>query len=275
MSTKLSEHEKNPALHRILEHTRQRIKLLKACALMYEPMPYVPNSKSIVEAVRSAKRERGFGLIAEVKPASPTASFAQLTPRTAASVAYTMQQAGACAISVLTEPHVFCGSLANLNLVRARVSVPVLRKDFILSPIQLTEAHQDSVLLIASLVDEELPQMVGQCKRLGIEPLVEVRTIKEAEAALDAEAALLGVNNRDLATLSTDISATLSLAPLIKQMDEKVVLISESGISSAEDVRKVVAAGADGVLVGTALMRDISCLYDATHTLVHSVELST
>ncbi|MHC1593415.1 MAG: indole-3-glycerol-phosphate synthase [Methermicoccaceae archaeon] len=274
MSTKLSEHEKNPALHRILEHTRQRIKLLKADAKMYEPMPYVPSSKSIVDGVRSAKRERGFGLIAEVKPASPTASFARITPRTAAELAYTMQQAGACAISVLTEPDVFCGSLANLNLVKARVSVPVLRKDFILSPIQLTEAYQDSVLLIASLVDE-LPQMVEQCQRLGMEPLVEVRTMKEAEAALDAKATLLGVNNRDLATLKTDISATLSLAPAIKQMDEKVVLISESGISSAGDVRKVVAAGADGALVGTTLMRDISCLYDATHTLVHSVEVST
>jgi len=275
MSTELSEreHEKNPPLRRVLEHTRKRIELLRAHALIYEPLPYVFTSRGIVESVRRAKRKMGFGLIAEVKPASPTASFARITPSTAAGLARTMEKAGACAISVLTEPEVFGGSLASLKLVRERVSVPVLRKDFILSPIQLTEGYQDSILLITSLVEDGLSHMVEQCRRLGMEPLVEVRTRGEAEAALNAGAKLLGVNNRDLATLNVDISTTLLLAPLIEEMDKGVVLISESGIHDARDVHRVVEAGANGVLVGTALMRDLPHLYETTHRLVHSMEV--
>ncbi|HIH69673.1 indole-3-glycerol-phosphate synthase [Methermicoccus shengliensis] len=262
----------NPIIRAIVEHTRHRIGVLRAEAMLYEPLPYVLAPRGLVESVRRARRKRGFGLIAEIKPASPAGTLAHITPHEAAHLAHTMQEAGACAISVLTEPEVFCGSLASLKLVRGRVDVPVLRKDFILSALQLTEGYQDGVLLIASLVGGKLPQLVEQCHRLKIEPLVEVRTVDEAGAALDAGARMLGINNRDLATLSVDLSTTLSLAPLIRDMDEDVVLISESGIRSVADVRTVVEAGVDGVLVGTALMQDLPSLYESTHRLVHAME---
>jgi len=263
----------NPIIHVIVEHTRHRIGMLRAEAMLYEPLPYVLAPRGLAESVRRARQKRGFGLIAEIKPASPAGTLAHITPHEAAHVAHTMQEAGACAISVLTEPKVFCGSLASLKLVRARVNLPVLRKDFILSSLQLTEGYQDGVLLIASLLGEKLPQLVEHCHRLGIEPLVEVRSVGEAASALDAGARMVGVNNRDLATLSVDLSTTLSLAPLIRGMDGDVVLISESGIRSAADVRRVVEAGVDGVLVGTALMRDLSSLYESTHRLVHAMEV--
>jgi indole-3-glycerol phosphate synthase len=163
---------------------------------------------------------------------------------------------GAAAISVLTDRRYFGGDFDDLERVRAAVGIPVLCKDFILTPYQIYEARShgaDLVLLIVgALDDEELGALRELTIELGMTPLVEVHDQHELARAIAAGATLIGVNNRDLNDFSVDLLTTEYLAPLIP---DDVVLVSESGISTREDVDRVVRAGARVVLVGEALMR--------------------
>jgi indole-3-glycerol phosphate synthase len=211
-----------------------------------------PAARPFAEVLR---RSTGPALIAEVKRASPSAGTIDdgVDPRALAGV---YVDGGAAAISVLTEPSHFHGSLDDLAEVRAAVDVPVLRKDFVIDPAQILEARAagaDSVLLIAScLGDAELTDLLAAARSLGMEPLLETHSDRDLERALATDAAVIGVNARDLETLAVDVRAALGR---IGRIGRDRVVVLESGIRSAEDVRAAVEAGASAVLVGETLMR--------------------
>lgn len=195
------------------------------------------------------------GLIAEVKRRSPSAG--EIRPDlTAAGVGSVYEHAGANAVSVLTDGGYFGGSLDDLRAVRAAVSLPVLRKDFVISAVQVYEARAagaDAVLLIVRILDDaELGDLVALAGELGMDALVEAHDGDELERALAAGAQVVGINNRDLSTFETDLSVALGLA---SEVPPDRVLVAESGIRSAEDVDRLGAAGVDAVLVGESLMR--------------------
>jgi len=156
----------------------------------------------------------------------------------------------ACAISVLTEPTHFKGSLENAVIAR-KAGLPVLRKDFIFDERQLQEAQADLVLLIASL-GIDLGRFVDLARAHGMEPLVEVHTGPELEEALKTDARIIGINNRNLNTLEVDLETFERLAPRAKEAG--VFLVAESGVHTREDAQRMIEAGADVLLVGTALM---------------------
>lgn len=197
----------------------------------------------------------GVRLLAEVKKASPSRGV--LTPTfDPVGLATTYAQHGAAAISVLTDAKYFQGSLDLLAAVQTAVTVPLLRKDFTLDEYQLWEARaagSDAVLLIASILEPpQLSDLQAAAKGLGLAALVEVHTAGELDLALGSGAALIGINNRDLRSFETHIETTLTLLPLVPP---GIIVVSESGFSRADEVRRVVAAGAHAVLVGEGLVR--------------------
>lgn len=198
---------------------------------------------------------RGFGIVAEIKRASPSAGLIadNFDP---VKIAEQYDAAGADCISVLTDERFFQGHLDYLALVRKHVRRPLLRKDFTLHEVQVYQAAlagADAVLLIvAALDDPTLAHLLNVSREIGIDCLVEAHQPYELERALKAGATFLGINNRDLATFKLDLQTTEDLAPLVP---EQCTVISESGIGTKEDVERVAAAGVDGVLVGEALMR--------------------
>jgi len=161
-----------------------------------------------------------------------------------------MVAGGAAALSVLTEPDHFGGTPEDLRRVREAVDVPILRKDFILREGQLDAVAADVVLLIARFVDD-LPRLVSAARDRGFQVLVETHNRQEVERALDAGADIVGVNNRDLARLAVDLGTFEAVAPAVP---EEVTLIAESGIRDGTDVARMREAGADGLLVGSAIM---------------------
>jgi indole-3-glycerol phosphate synthase len=230
-------------------------------------------NRDFLSAVEDAKAEGRVPVIAEIKPASPGKTFREIPPEMAARLAWEMEEAGAVAISVLTEPGVFRGSLENLNAVRKNVCLPVLRKDFIIDRVQLDEIESDLILLIAGILGKELGDFVELAFEKGFEPLVEVHNRAELALALETTARVIGVNNRNFETLKTDLRSTEEIAPLIREHDldhgTRHLIISESGMSSAEDVRRVIEAGADAVLIGSALMESDS-VFEKTEEFVQS-----
>jgi indole-3-glycerol phosphate synthase len=194
-------------------------------------------------------------IIAEVKRASPSAG-AIAAGLDAAAQARRYAEAGAAAISVLTDGPGFGGSLADLAAVRAAVATPLLRKDFILDRYQLLEARlagADAVLLIvAALAPDALARLLEEAPALGLAALVEVHDEREAETALARGARLVGVNNRDLRTFAVDLATTERVLPLLPA---GVKGVAESGIRTVDDARRLRAAGAPNLLVGEALVR--------------------
>jgi indole-3-glycerol phosphate synthase len=206
------------------------------------------DARSFPAALERVEREGRVPLVAEVKPTSPTTDGEyDLDP---VETAEAMVEGGATALSVLTEPDHFGGTPEDLRRVREAVDVPVLRKDFLLREEQLDTVAADLVLLIARFLDD-LEGMVAAARERGFQPLVEVHTEAEAERALAAGAQLVGVNNRDLARLEVDLGTFERVAPAV---DGSATLIAESGIGTVEDVRRMREAGADALLVGSALM---------------------
>jgi indole-3-glycerol phosphate synthase len=196
-----------------------------------------------------------FGFIAEVKKASPSAGvIAENFDPVKIALAYDMADANC--ISVLTDEKYFHGHLDYLALIRERVPRPLLRKDFTLHELQIYQAAlagADAVLLIvAALNDEELTHLMNAADNCGIDALVEVHDEPELKRALSAGASFIGINNRNLATFQVDIRTTEALARLIPT---DCLVISESGIRSVEDIRRVAGAGVRGALIGESLMR--------------------
>jgi indole-3-glycerol phosphate synthase len=203
---------------------------------------------------RAVLRGEGIKIIAEVKRASPSKGcFAPNLDVAALVQSYT--RGGAAAVSVLTEPDYFKGSLDDLTAARQATHLPLLRKDFIVDTYQLYEARThgaDAVLLIAALLSaQELCQLLSAVHDLGMAALVEVHAEQEIEKALDAKASLIGINNRNLADFTVDLGTTRRLRPLIPP---DVTVVSESGITSFNDVASLRSAGASAVLVGETLV---------------------
>jgi indole-3-glycerol phosphate synthase len=206
------------------------------------------DARSFPAAVADTAADGRVPVIAEVKPTSPTTEGRR--DDDPIDLARAMVAGGATAISVLTEPEHFGGSTDALERVRDAVAVPVLRKDFIVQESQLDLVASDLVLLIARFVDD-LPGLLTAAEERGFQPLVEVHTRDELDRALAAGADLIGVNNRDLAQLAVDLDTFEALAP---HVPDDVTLIAESGIGSTEDVRRMREAGADALLIGSAIM---------------------
>nr|WP_321498045.1 indole-3-glycerol-phosphate synthase [uncultured Methanolobus sp.] len=232
------------------------------------------NKRDIVVAISEKKLQGKVAVIAEVKPASPGKKLRDIGPEDAAMIAAEMEKAGAVAISVLTEPEFFHGSTYNLRSVRKEVSIPVLRKDFIIDEIQFNEIESDLILLIAGILGENLEKMVEKAISKGFEPLVEVHNESELKSALETKARIIGINNRDLSNLEIDLATTLKLIPLVKDFDANTgqhhIIISESGMHTIEDVKMVVKAGADAVLVGTSIIKSGE-IYAKTKELVDAL----
>ena len=198
----------------------------------------------------------GVSVIAEVKRRSPSKGALADIPDPA-DLARAYARGGAAAISVLTEPHRFGGTLADLVAVRAAVDTPLLRKDFIVTDYQLVEARAAgadlALLIVAALDDDDLRRLHDTARELGLTVLVEIHDEAEAERAVAIGAALIGVNARNLKTLAVDDQVFGRLAA---QLPDDVVLVAESGISGPADVARLAGQGAQAVLVGEALVKD-------------------
>lgn len=241
-------------LDKILDHKVEELAARKASVSAEALKSRASNAPPPRDMLAAVRRDT-VALIAEVKHASPSKGvlIENFDPVT---LGLTYAANGAAAISVLTDAHFFQGHLDYLIAVRNAVDVPVLRKDFVIDPYQVYEgraAGADAILLIvAALGDAQLADLYALITDLGMAALVEVHNESELERALSIKPALLGVNNRDLRTFDVDLNTTARLATHIP---ESVTLIAESGIFSAEDVRRMGQVGARAVLVGESLVK--------------------
>ena len=196
-----------------------------------------------------------LAVIAEIKKASPSAGVI-VESFSPTEIAKNYERAGANAISVLTDTKFFQGKLQHLKDVRSAVSLPLLRKDFIWDRAQIAESAAngaDAILLIvAALTQDQLVRLLKGAKEFRLDALVEVHSIDELQRALEAGAEIVGINNRNLATFDVDLAVTEKLC---RDVPDEIILVSESGIKTPEDVARVKACGVDAILVGEALMR--------------------
>lgn len=211
---------------------------------------------SAVRDFASAFRGGGVNVIAELKKASPSKGLIREDFRPAL-LAKELEDAGAAALSVLAEPHKFLGSEEYVRIARETVSIPVLFKDFVTTEYQVLRARAcgaDAVLLIAAVLDDKrLAELLACVRGFGMEALVETHTEEEIDRAVRVGAKVIGVNCRDLRTFRTDSSIT---AKLIGRIPDSAVRIAESGIRTADDIRLLMDAGANGFLIGETLMRE-------------------
>ena len=211
--------------------------------------------RSFGRALRHAAGEGKFGLIAEIKQASPSAGVirADFDP---VVLAHAYADAGATCLSVLTDERYFQGSPEHFKAARAAVPLPVLRKDFILDPWQVYESRlmgADCILLImAALTDNQARTLEELARALDMDVLVEIHDRAELDRALGLETTLIGINNRNLKTLQTDLGVTEALAP---HVPSDRFLIAESGIRTHQDVQRLAGMGAQSFLVGESLLR--------------------
>lgn len=240
-------------LDRIVAAKAEEVAALAArAAELRDAAESMPPARAFEAALQ---RESEVALIAEVKRRSPSAGWIRrdLAP---ADVARAYEAAGAAAVSVLTDADFFGGSLADLDEVRRTVSLPVLRKDFTIDPVQVWEsraAGADAILLIARILDDsQLRDLGALARELGMAVLVEIHGAAELDRALAAGATVVGVNNRDLSTFHTDLGIALGLAA---RVPAHCALVAESGIRGPADVARLGRAGVDAVLVGETLMR--------------------
>jgi indole-3-glycerol phosphate synthase len=234
-------------LDSIISETRKRVDLLPAS---FPENPRTTHA-SLSHAIRSTRGKNA--VIAELKCASPTHGTIRADVDIP-SMAQAFVSAGCVALSILTEPHFFSGSVRDIPAVRDVVGVPVLRKDFIIDRRQIAETRAlgaDAVLLIAAVLGERLPEFVDDACDEGLEPLVEVHTPADVEIARSTRVDIIGINNRDLSTLAVDLSTTRILSPLIRSAGR--IVVCESGVASAEDVRSL-RPFCDAFLIGTSIM---------------------
>lgn len=204
---------------------------------------------------RQLRQSHTVGVIAEIKKASPSAGILREDFHPAL-LSQTYEKSGACAISVLTDERFFSGTLEYLAQVRQCVSLPILRKDFIIDPYQVVEAlayGADAILLILSVLSQSrCRELLGLAGEFKLDCLVEIHTPEELEIALALDADFIGINNRDLNSFRVDFSTT---EKLIVSIPKDVAVVSESGIKSPEDVVRVGEYGVDAVLIGETFMR--------------------
>jgi indole-3-glycerol phosphate synthase len=240
-------------LDRILEARRAEVdhrkRVLPETALKYGVKAATP-----LRDFSAALCREGLNILAELKPASPSRGVLR-DPFEPVGLAQSFEFVGACALSVLTEAEFFRGSLKNLRDARKSIQLPVLRKDFIFDPWQVWETRANDadsfLLIVATLEDGLLRDLLALGRELGMKPLVEVHSAEELDRALAAGARILGVNNRDLKTLTTRIETSFEL---IEHIPDDCIAVSESGLRTHDDLTKLRAAGFDAFLIGTHLM---------------------
>ena len=241
-------------LDEILQAKREEIEKVRAQSAELRRQALLRNDfRSLRTALRRADEQ--VAVIAEVKRASPSAGIIvqQFDP---AEIAGRYQTAGADALSVLTEEKFFMGSLEHLAQVREVVTCPILRKDFIIDEIQIAQsvvAGADAILLIvAALSQDELVRFREIAATYQLDAIVEVHSLPEMERALEAEAEIIGINNRNLTTLSVDLGVT---EQLVEEIPAEVVAVSESGIRTEEDFARMARCGVNAMLIGESLLR--------------------
>ncbi len=243
-------------LERILRTTRATVADRKTrvphCDLEQMAAEHTP--RGFARALR-AQSQRGPAIIAELKKASPSKGLIR-EDFDVATLARTLEKAGATALSVLTDEPFFQGSLANLEMASSVTGLPCLRKDFIVDEYQIVEARAhraDAILLIAAaLSDAELGRFTEEAHRQGLDVLCEVHTAEELERVRTLGCDAYGVNNRDLATFAVSLETSLRLAD---RLPAGAVRVAESGIHTSEDIERLRSAGFDAFLVGESLMR--------------------
>ncbi|MCH9625300.1 MAG: Indole-3-glycerol phosphate synthase [Chlamydiales bacterium] len=234
-------------LKQIIEQKEKEVKCLKI-----ETLTHV---KSDPNAFLDRLKAPGLSVIAEIKRHSPSVGAIAPIP-SPIKLAELYAQGGAAAISVLTDPFAFKGCVDDLQQVRGALpSMPLLRKDFIIHPLQLVQTAQlgaSAVLLIVAILGNQLSFFIKKCEQLNLVPLVEVHTEEELECALRANAEVIGVNHRNLKTLEVDLSVSEKLALLIP---DECVSVAESGVRTLEDIQRIKNSGFSAVLVGETLVR--------------------
>ena len=256
-------------LAKICEVKRSHVEQCKSTVPHSELKEKLPNSfavKSFSEALKTSLKF-GYGLIAEIKKASPSKGLIRkdFIPN---ELALSYQRGGASCLSVLTDEPFFMGRNDFLTSVREISSLPILRKDFMLDPYQITESRvlgADCILLIMAALNDDLAiELENYAFDLGMDVLIEVHDEHEMERALRLKSPLIGVNNRNLKTMKTDLATTERLAHLVP-MDR--ILISESGLNTEADLARMANVGARCFLIGEALMRQEN-LEDATRSIL-------
>ncbi len=247
-------------LDKIVKTKQNEVRILKA----RERMDFLnPVLTTKVASFTKQLRQDRLSLIAEVKRKSPSAGVIT-TPFAPVDIASSYEKCGARAISVLTDETYFGGSNQFLKDIRKSISLPVLRKDFIIDAIQIKEASRigaNAILLIAAILNlKQLKSFLKIAKELRMDCLVEVHNENELKQVLKTDAEIIGINNRDLKTFQVNLDTSIKL---IKKIPSEKIIISESGISQSEDLLKLKEAGFDGVLIGESLMR----ISDSEHQL--------
>jgi indole-3-glycerol phosphate synthase len=240
----------------LLAAKREEIRVLKRSASEAHPSTTeVVRSSGPARDFKAALAAPGLSVIAEMKRKSPSAGELRLELSPAAAAA-DYEKAGARAVSVLTDNEFFGGSIRDVREAGSACGLPVLRKEFILDEIQIVQSREsgaDAILLIARILE---PELLARLHRAGLTAgmavLVEIRDRKELDAAMAAGASIIGVNNRDLDTLETDLSVSLDIA---SDLPSNVITVAESGIRSADDARRLRDKGYDAILVGEAVLR--------------------
>jgi indole-3-glycerol phosphate synthase len=234
-------------LDEIIKRTQKRVALL--------PSEFPENGfrchASLIDAIQNSNG--GNAVIAEIKCTSPSRGIIRRNVDMA-MMAGALAGSGCVALSVLTEPYYFGGTVQDIPRVKSAVSIPVLRKDFIIDEQQIAESRAlgaDAVLLIAAVLKERLPLFVDLAQEYDLEPLVEVHNAKEVKTALATSAELIGINNRNLSTLTIDRSITRLLSKGIRSAGR--LIVSESGMQSADDIREM-KPYCDAFLIGSSIM---------------------
>ena len=244
-------------LQRKEEEVAERSKL-KTLGSLEESARLADNPRGFIKAIKNKISESGFGVIAEIKKASPSKGILR-DPFYPAEIAKSYQQGGAACLSVLTDKDFFQGHEDYLQEARAACSLPVIRKDFIVDPYQVVEARAiqaDCVLLIVSALDNVQLQELNHCiLEWGMDTLIEVHDRRELDIALELNTPLIGINNRNLHTFETRLETTFELLPFIP--DDRIV-VTESGIHSLNDVEVMESKGVKSFLVGEAFMKAIN-----------------
>lgn len=211
-------------------------------------------TKCCHDFIGALKNASGIGLIAEIKRASPSLGEINMSDKVEER-ARAYELAGADAISVITDSHFFNGNISFLRRIRTAVDLPLLRKDFIFDEYQIYESKfygADAVLLISSILRvEQLKRLLELARTLGMSSVVEIHTIDDAKKAVSVGAKIIGINNRDLRSFEIDLNNFFTVAPFLPK---DKILIAESGIENGSQAARLREAGADCVLVGTALM---------------------